>query len=92
MPDQSVVAELCEKIGLLTGKLDQFIERAEERETMNAKLIDTIQAEAREQKTEIDHLKKHLYMGLGGLAVLTFILNSATILKILSLVSAGHAQ
>lgn len=91
MPDQSVVAELCEKIGLLTGKLDQFIERAEERETMNAKLLDTIQAEAREQKEEIDRLNKHLYMGLGGLAVLTFILNSATILKLLSLVSS-HAQ
>jgi hypothetical protein len=86
MPDQSVVAELCEKIGLLTGKLDQFIQLAEERETMNAKILDSVQAEARDQRNEIDHLKKHLYMGLGGVAVLTFILNSATILKILSFV------
>jgi uncharacterized protein YdcH (DUF465 family) len=86
MPDQSVVAELCEKIGLLTGKLDQFIQLAEERETMNAKILDSVQAEARDQRHEIDNLKKHLYMGLGGVAVLTFILNSATILKLFSLV------
>jgi hypothetical protein len=86
------VAALCEKIGLLAGKLDQFIQLAEEREAVSSKLLDTIQEEARERQIEIDSIKKTLYMGMGGLAALTFILNSTTILKLLTITSLSNVN